>query len=114
MPTSQQRIPGSEAEPEALIGALSDQLEAQAAALRNRLIALWAAEKMGLNGASSEGYAAALDRMAGGLPSEEDVIRKVLGDLVASNLPVRESEVRSKAEEFLAQARSQVRSAPQG
>ncbi|MDI7774111.1 DUF1476 domain-containing protein [Asticcacaulis sp. EMRT-3] len=91
---------------------LTDALDAQefqAAALRNRMMALWAAEKMGLNGASSESYAEAVVRAGGEQPSEEDVIRKVLGDLTASNLRVRESEVRSKAEEFLAQARASLK-----
>jgi len=105
MPTSQQRISGSESASDSV----SDPVETQAALMRNRLIALWAAEKMGLSGASGETYAAALGKMAGGLPSEEDVIRKVLGDLVASNLGIRESEVRTKAEEYLAQARSSLR-----
>ena len=42
--------------------------------------------------------------------AEEDVIRKVLGDLTASNIAVRESEVRTKAAEFLAQAREALKS----
>jgi len=39
------------------------------------------------------------------------VIRKVLGDLVASNIPVREGEVRTRAAEFLAQAREALKNA---
>jgi hypothetical protein len=109
MSTSPSRSSGSST---AAADSLSDAAEAQelqAAGMRNRMLALWGAEKMGLNGASSEGYADAVERMSGGVPSEEDVIRKVLGDLIASKLTVRESEVRGKAEEFLAQARSALR-----
>lgn len=77
-----------------------------AAQRRNRLIGLWAGEKMGLSGESIETYALALDR---GQSAEEDVIRKILGDLTASNIVVRESEVRVKAAEFLAQSRESLK-----
>ncbi|ESQ83868.1 hypothetical protein AEAC466_11105 [Asticcacaulis sp. AC466] len=88
----------------------SDAFEFQAAANRNRMMALWAAQKMGLAGKSSESYAQAVVRADGEQPSEEDVIRKVLGDLTASNIAIRESEVRTKAAEFLAQAREALKS----
>jgi hypothetical protein len=83
----------------------SDALELKAAGLRNRMMALWAGEKMGLTGDSLEAYARAVARDDDEPPSEEDVIRKVFGDLTASNIEVRESEVMTKAAEFLAQAR---------
>jgi hypothetical protein len=108
MSTSHQRTPGSDTAPDS-VSDPADLLELQASGMRNRMLALWGAEKMGLNGASSESYAVAVENMVGGAPSEDDVIRKVLGDLVASKLPVRESEVRGKAEEFLAQARAALR-----
>ncbi|CAM3209837.1 DUF1476 domain-containing protein [Asticcacaulis taihuensis] len=88
----------------------SEAFEFQAAAARNRMMALWGAEKMGLTGKTAENYAAAVVRANGEQPSEEDVIRKVLGDLTASNIAVREAEVRTKAAEFLAQAREALKS----
>ncbi len=86
-------------------------LEIRAAAKRNHMMGLWAAEKMGLTGDQRESYARAVERFHTDRPSEEDVIRKILGDLVASNLQVREGEVRTKAAEFLAQAREALKSA---
>jgi hypothetical protein len=88
----------------------SEAFEFQAAAARNRMMALWGAEKMGLSGKTAENYAKAVVRADGDQPSEEDVIRKILGDLTASNIAVRESEVRTKAAEFLAQARQALKS----
>ena len=88
-----------------------DPFERQAASRRNHMIGLWAAEKMGLNADQAESYARAVERAHSDRPSEEDVIRKVLGDLTASNIHVRESEVRTKAAEFLAQAREALKSA---
>lgn len=80
-----------------------------AAERRNRMIGMWAAEKMGLVGDSRENYARAIGKGHAEASSEEDVIRRVLGDLVASNLVVRESEVRVKAAEFLAQSRESLK-----
>jgi hypothetical protein len=87
----------------------ADDFEDRAAALCRRNMGLWAGEKMGLSGDSLENYALAVTRGAGGNPSEEDVIRKVLGDLTASHIQVRESEVRTRAAECLAQAREALR-----
>ncbi|HVZ28963.1 MAG TPA: DUF1476 domain-containing protein [Asticcacaulis sp.] len=80
-----------------------------AAERRNRLIGMWAAEKMGLTGDSKENYARAIGKGHADASSEEDVIRRVLGDLVASNIVVREAEVRVKAAEFLAQSRESLK-----
>lgn len=87
----------------------SADFEFQAAAASHRMIALWAAEKMGLSGQHVENYAKAVVRGPTEQPSEDDVIRKILGDLVASKITVRESEVRTKAAEFLAQAREALK-----
>jgi hypothetical protein len=88
-----------------------DPHELKAISRRNHLIGLWAAEKMGLNETQGEAYAKAVERAHTERPTEEDVIRKVLGDLTASNVQVREGEVRVKAAEFLAQAREALKNA---
>ena len=88
----------------------SDAFEFQAAEKRNHMMGMWAAEKMGLKGDSRENYARAVVRGPSEQPDEETVIRKILGDLTASNITVRESEVRTKAAEFLAQSREALKS----
>jgi len=88
-----------------------DPLERKAISQRNHRLGLWAAEKMGLDAAQAESYARAVERAHTDRPSEEDVIRKVLGDLVASKVQVREGEIRTKAAEFLAQAREALKGA---
>ena len=70
-------------------------------------IGLWAGEKMGLSGESIESYALALGKSTNA--SEEDVIRKIVGDLTASRIVIREAEVRVKAAEFLAQSREAIK-----
>jgi hypothetical protein len=55
-------------------------------------------------------YVRAVVRAELGQGGEEDVVRKVIQDLSGAGIEVRESEIRSKADEFLAVARDQVRS----
>lgn len=90
--------------------AAEELAERRAATGRNRAIAIWAAAKMGLNADSTELYAQAVENFHAERPTEEDVIRKIYGDLIASNITVRESEVRTRAAEFLAQAREALKS----
>jgi hypothetical protein len=65
----------------------------------------WAAKKMGLENADD--YVRAVIRAELGAGGAEDVVRKVVQDFSGSGLVVRESEVRSKMDEFLAVAREQ-------
>ena len=82
-------------------------LEFRAHGRCNRLLAQWAASKMGLE--NVEDYIKAVVRADMEQPGEDDVVRKVMQDLVGAGLDVRESEVRAKLDEFLAQAREQIR-----
>ncbi|AQR62598.1 aldolase [Brevundimonas sp. LM2] len=89
--------------------ALDQDQEFRAMARRNKLLGLWAAEKMGLSAESSEDYAKAVVRADFEQPGEEDVFRKVAGDFKGSGLTVSEGEIRSKMDELASMARDQVR-----
>ncbi len=82
-------------------------LEFRAQSRGNRMLGEWAAKKMGLE--NVEDYVRAVMRAELGAGGEEDVARKVIQDLAGAGLEVRETEVRSKLEEFLAIAREQVK-----
>jgi hypothetical protein len=43
------------------------------------------------------------------MPGDDDVLRKVAGDLKGSGLETTEGEVRMKMDELLAQAREQIK-----
>jgi hypothetical protein len=88
--------------------AIDEELEFRAQSRAVRALGEWAAKKMGLENA--EDYVHALLRAELGAGGEEDVIRKVIQDLHGSGLETRESEVRSKMDEFLAVAREHVKS----
>jgi hypothetical protein len=83
------------------------ELEFRAQSRGNRMLADWAARKMGLE--NIDDYVRAVVRAELGSGGEDDVLRKVVQDLAGAGLEVRESEVRSRRDEFLAVARSQVK-----
>jgi hypothetical protein len=89
--------------------ALDQQQEFKAVARRNKLLGLWAAEKMGLSADSADTYAAAVVRADFEQPGDDDVVRKVAGDLKGSGLSVSEGELRSKMDELMSHAREQIR-----
>ena len=90
--------------------ALDQDQEFRAMARRNKLLGLWAAEKMGLSAESADDYAKAVVRSDFEQPGEEDVFRKVAGDFKGSGLTVSEGEIRSKMDELASVAREQIRS----
>ena len=87
--------------------ALDAEQEFKANARRNRLLGEWAAELMGLE--SPAEYAKAVVKSDFEQPGDEDVLRKVAGDLKGSGVAVSEGEVRRKMDELLAQAREQIK-----
>ncbi|MDP3400838.1 MAG: DUF1476 domain-containing protein, partial [Brevundimonas sp.] len=89
--------------------ALDHEQELKVMARRNKLLGLWAAEKMGLSAESAEQYAAAVVRADFEQPGEEDVFRKIAGDFKGAGQPASEGEIRSKMDELSSIARDQVR-----
>ena len=73
----------------------------------SRMLGEWAAHKMGLE--NVEDYIRAVVRAELGAGGEDDVVRKVIQDLAGAGIEVRETEVRSKMDEFLAIAREQAK-----
>lgn len=64
-------------------------------ARRNRLLGEWAAAKMDLSHAETEAYAKAVVQADFEETGDEDVIRKLLGDLIGANVDISEAEVRA-------------------
>ena len=89
--------------------ALDQEQEFKAMARRNKLLGLWAAEKMGLSADSAEKYASAVVRADFEQPGEEDVYRKIAQDLEGAGLVASEGEIRRKMDELSSVAREQIR-----
>lgn len=88
-----------------------EELKFKAEARRDKLLGLWAAEKLGLSGTEAESYAkdvVAADFEEAGY---EDVVRKVAKDFADKGVAVTEQEIRVKLDELLPIAVAQVKSA---
>jgi hypothetical protein len=79
-------------------------------ARRNRLLGQWAAEKMELTPEETDAYAKSVIQSDFEGAGDEDVIRKVLGDLVAAGCDVDQPEVRAALEDMAVEARRQLMS----
>jgi hypothetical protein len=77
-------------------------------ARRNKLLGQWAAERMSLDGAETESYARSVVQAEFEEAGDEDVIRKVLGDLLLAGLDATEGEIRKALETKAVEARRQL------
>lgn len=76
-------------------------------ARRNRLLGEWAAGLMSLTAEETDAYAKAVVQADFEEAGDEDVIRKVLGDLVSAGVDADEAKVRAALAEKAAEARRQ-------
>ena len=72
-----------------------EEMHFRITARRNRLLGTWAAELMNLSAVEAEGYAKAVVQADFEEAGDEDVIRKLLGDLVSAGLDTTEADVRA-------------------
>lgn len=77
-------------------------------ARRNRLLGVWAAERMGLDAAETEAYAKSVVQADFEEAGDEDVVRKLLGDLTSAGVEVDEAEIRVALEAKSVDARRQL------
>lgn len=81
------------------------EMQFRAEARRNKLLGLWAAELLGKSGEEADAYAKEVIKADFEEAGDEDVYRKVSGDLGDK---ATESEIRSKMNELLAVAKGQL------
>ena len=84
------------------------ELEFKAQARRNKLLGLWAAEKMGLVGPDAEAYAREVIKSDFEEAGDEDVFRKIRRDFDAKNVDQSDHQIRREMEQKLILAREQV------
>ena len=78
------------------------------AARRNRLLGEWAASAMNLTPEETDAYKKAVVQADFEEAGDEDVIRKLLGDLTAAGTEISEGDIRSRLEELTIEARRQL------
>ncbi len=86
-----------------------EELRFKATARRNKLLGLWAAEKMGLTGEAAEEYAREVVRADFEEAGDEDVYRKIKHDLSAASIELSEHQIRRTMDELMSTAITQIR-----
>ena len=77
---------------------------------RNKLLGIWVAGLMGLEGADAEAYAKEVVAADFEEPGDADVVRKVLGDLEEKGLEMTEHRLRKQMNALMLEAKQQVMS----
>ena len=85
--------------------ARDEEMQFKITARRNRLVGMWAAEKMGLSDVEAEAYAKDVVRADFEEAGDEDVVRKLLGDLTTAGCDVDEATIRQAIEHKDVEAR---------
>lgn len=87
--------------------ARDEEMQFRITARRNKLVGLWAAEKMGLTTEESDSYAKSVVQADFEEAGDEDVVRKLLGDLAGAGVEMDEATVRAALDEQTIVARRQ-------
>ena len=85
--------------------ARDEEMQFRIQARRNRLLGAWAAERMGLTTAEADAYAKSVVQADFEEAGDEDVVRKLIGDLVSAGIETSETEIRTALEANEVEAR---------
>ena len=88
--------------------ALDEELRFKATARRNKLLGLWAAEKLGLSGAAADAYAKEIVAADFEAPGDNDVVHKLRKDFDAKGVPQSDQQIAVVMNEMMAQAVEQI------
>jgi len=87
--------------------ARDQEMQFRIQARRNRLLGEWAAGRMGLTPEETDAYAKAVVQADFEEAGDEDVIRKLVGDMTSAGIDIDEAGVRAALEEQTVVARRQ-------
>jgi hypothetical protein len=86
-----------------------EELQFKASARRNKMLGLWAAEKLGLSGPDAEAYGKDVVMADFEEPGDHDVFRKIRRDFDAKKVAVSDSELRHTMDDLMAKAVAQIK-----
>ena len=89
--------------------ALDEEQKFKAEARRNKLLGLWAAEKLGLSGDAATAYSKEVVAADFEEAGDQDVQNKIVNDFAAKGVAIAGPEVRAKMDELMATAIVQVK-----
>jgi hypothetical protein len=87
-----------------------EQVKFKAMARRNKLLGLWAAEKLGLSGAEADAYANTVVMSDFEEAGDHDVFRKIRKDFDDKKINQSDHQIRRTMEELMAKAIEQIKS----
>lgn len=88
--------------------ALDQETQFKVMARRNKLLGLWVADLLGKTGAEADAYAKEVVLSDLEEAGDEDVFRKVHGDLEAAGVNRSDTEIRERMAELLPVARKEI------
>ena len=88
--------------------ARDEEMAFRITARRNKLVGQWAAAKMGLTAEETDSYAKSVVQADFEEVGDEDVIRKVMGDLTGAEVETTDEEVRQALVDLAVEARRQL------
>ena len=88
--------------------ARDEEMQFKVLARRNRLLGEWAGRQMGLTDVETEAYAKDVIRADFEEAGDDDVIRKLLGDLTAAGVEMDEAKIRETLQHKSVEARRQL------
>jgi hypothetical protein len=86
-----------------------EALQFKAQARRNKLLGLWAAEKLGKSGAEAEAYAKNIVSADLEEAGEDDVFRKIRTDFDAAKVVQSDHQIRRTMDEMMAKAIQEIK-----
>lgn len=89
--------------------ALDEEQKFRAVARRNKLLGMWAAEKLGKSGADAEAYAKEVIISDIEEAGDHDVFRKIRKDFDAAGVDQSDHQIRRTMDELMATAAEQVK-----
>jgi hypothetical protein len=88
--------------------ARDEELRFKSTARRNKLLGLWAAEKLGKSGDDAQAYAREVIRADMQEAGDEDVFRKIRADFDAARVEQSDHQIRRTMDELMAEAVAQI------
>lgn len=88
--------------------ARDEEMAFRITARRNKLVGQWAAAKMGLTAEETDSYAKSVVQADFEEVGDEDVIRKIMGDLTGAQVETTDEEVRQALVDLAVEARRQL------
>ncbi|RWI23886.1 DUF1476 domain-containing protein [Mesorhizobium sp.] len=89
--------------------AMDEDMKFRAMARRNKLLGLWAAEKLGKSGEDADAYAKEVVRADFEEAGDDDVLRKIRADFDAAGVAQSDVQIRGVMNDLLATAVEQIK-----